>query len=1077
MAFFSIKMDDWGLFCPNRYCGSVLTRTVRRAAFVFCMFLLPLLGAHAQANNSLGSPYPIPACIGDSIHVPYNHVPAALVDSVWIDSISVNFDTIGGVIHAVIPTSIAPILFPITVFFSAGSPSVSVLCSVTPRPNQGYPNVTYCTTPGGHTYNPNFTSGYSFQLISGTITLLPNGVLVASNNQPPGNVIVEWTQTAGCLYQGRDTVNFVIPQGSSFSYPDYTICASDGPMNLLGLPTPSDPGASFTVAPPRTGFPNTTGLITPSVMGANQYLITYLPPDSLCFSPSTRTVIIFDDTIHFHYSPDTACLSYPGIPAISRIPTLALNGTFVHNLQPLAGLNTSTGEITPAIVGPGTLSDIQYMSPHPHCRDTIDADGSVTILPPSSATFAYPGTTFCTSQDSIVVSNLPQTPGGVYSSLTLMVDSQRGTIYPAQSQNVGGPFEITYTVTQPCFASYTTSIYLNDPPQADIYYGVNGASLDTLDFCSNSQVTGPFLTTNVPNGNYSVSPPTTSLLPNGQFITSPNAGGIFSIVYETPSILACGVARDTFVLIISPAPTADFSYADTSLCPNADSLPSPAFLPQDLFTSTLGLVINDTSGIININASTAGCYTVTHTISVNGFCEDIADLEVCIRKVDTLTDLETSDLRTSYCVEDTFTVVAVGSPALLGTWSVPNGLAKIMEDPDSIVLYAPPSNSTASYNIVFRDYGYCGETTDLSVEITSEQVPPFSYPPSDSQLTYCEHAQELVFPMIDTLYGSFSAIPAGLAMDSITGRIDVAASIAGEYTIHFEPNASCYKANDTTLRIYAAPTLGYEMSPDPICENSPVEVQVLQGDDHFFYLNDSLVGTFRSSFQFDSLVNGDTITLRYRNDNGTCAINEQIPITVHPVPILFYTPMDSIKLRMEDFAGLSILSNDPQTQVHWQMECLQCALEDSPMDSLDLTLGPAFQLNPEFQLENVHSPATIIISLSADAFTCMSDTSTVKFTILPEETVHIFIPGAFTPNADNVNDTWEITWDGTVDPAEYEVMVFNKSGGMVLSQMGLTNTWNGGDNPDGIYRYIIRKGNDELYKGGLTIKRSNPFTR
>ena len=67
---------------------------------------------------------------------------------------------------------------------------------------------------------------------------------------------------------------------------------------------------------------------------------------------------------------------------------------------------------------------------------------------------------------------------------------------------------------------------------------------------------------------------------------------------------------------------ASFSYSSNMFCSDGvDPLPTITGSPGGVFSSTTGLVINQTSGLIDISASTSGVYTVTYTTSSAG-CSD-----------------------------------------------------------------------------------------------------------------------------------------------------------------------------------------------------------------------------------------------------------------------------------------------------------------------------------------------------------------------------------------------------------------------------------------------------------------------
>ena len=76
---------------------------------------------------------------------------------------------------------------------------------------------------------------------------------------------------------------------------------------------------------------------------------------------------------------------------------------------------------------------------------------------------------------------------------------------------------------------------------------------------------------------------------------------------------------------------------------------------------------------------------------------------------------------------------------------------------------------------------------------------------------------------------------------------------------------------------------------------------------------------------------------------------------------------------------------------------------------------------------------------------------------LPEDAVDwtppvkLEIPNVFTPNGDGVNDKFVI--DGLENCIQRQLVVRNRAGQMVYRNNSYENTWDGGDCPDGMYKY------------------------
>jgi len=105
--------------------------------------------------------------------------------------------------------------------------------------------------------------------------------------------------------------------------------------------------------------------------------------------------------------------------------------------------------------------------------------------------------------------------------------------------------------------------------------------------------------------------------------------------------------------------------------------------------------------------------------------------------------------------------------------------------------------------------------------------------------------------------------------------------------------------------------------------------------------------------------------------------------------------------------------------------------------------------------------------------------STVCKTIIIDPEFIIYAPNAFTPDGDNVNDTWMPILQGA-DPEEYEVFIFNRWGEIVWSSESLNTPWDGLDQGTGlivktdVYAWRIKAkdimlGEKHEFKGHVTV--------
>ncbi|WP_185731355.1 gliding motility-associated C-terminal domain-containing protein [Larkinella rosea] len=83
----------------------------------------------------------------------------------------------------------------------------------------------------------------------------------------------------------------------------------------------------------------------------------------------------------------------------------------------------------------------------------------------------------------------------------------------------------------------------------------------------------------------------------------------------------------------------------------------------------------------------------------------------------------------------------------------------------------------------------------------------------------------------------------------------------------------------------------------------------------------------------------------------------------------------------------------------------------------------------------------------------------------------LFVPDAFTPNNDGVNDSWEIR--GIADFPNCRVEVYNRWGNPVFVSQGYQQPWDGRsegqDLPPAIYQYVIKPGGSQPHRRGTLL--------
>jgi len=161
-------------------------------------------------------------------------------------------------------------------------------------------------------------------------------------------------------------------------------------------------------------------------------------------------------------------------------------------------------------------------------------------------------------------------------------------------------------------------------------------------------------------------------------------------VYETPVICPLPLA---IVLQQQEDPT--FTYSSSSYCSiEADPTPTITGASGGTFTSTSGLVINSSTGAIDLDASTPGVYDVTYTTSGStpGSCAGVLTQRLIISA--TTTDFNYT--ATTFCINDTNPKATI-TGVLNGKFSSSTGLVIDPSTGTINLLASTPGNYNVSY--------------------------------------------------------------------------------------------------------------------------------------------------------------------------------------------------------------------------------------------------------------------------------------------------------------------------------------------------------------------------------------------
>ena len=143
--------------------------------------------------------------------------------------------------------------------------------------------------------------------------------------------------------------------------------------------------------------------------------------------------------------------------------------------------------------------------------------------------------------------------------------------------------------------------------------------------------------------------------------------------------------------------------------------------------------------------------------------------------------------------------------------------------------------------------------------------------------------------------------------------------------------------------------------------------------------------------------------------------------------------------------------------------------------NLQASGGSTYIWNPNTDLDNANISNPLASPESNTNYTviasnqCGNDTGTVNVDVIVCE---IFVPNAFTPNGDGINDVFQIKGEGV---SQFLLIVYDRWGNKVFESKDINEQWLGINNNEGVYVYRLEisflNANSFVQKGNVTLIR------
>ncbi|MCB0662677.1 MAG: gliding motility-associated C-terminal domain-containing protein, partial [Saprospiraceae bacterium] len=293
-----------------------------------------------------------------------------------------------------------------------------------------------------------------------------------------------------------------------------------------------------------------------------------------------------------------------------------------------------------------------------------------------------------------------------------------------------------------------------------------------------------------------------------------------------------------------------------------------------------------------------------------------------------------------------------------------------------------------------------------------------------------------------------------------------------------EDSINVVPGRPTTYYVRATDTLGCSKVDSITVGNYMPGLQV--SNDTMICLGDEIMLSATSIFPNDILIfNWEPDSAIITGDStGFIVINPTVNtiFTVTATNQYGCSKTDSIEVIVKDIADLFTISADPDTLIGGVIDSTQLMVTDLP--------GYTYEWSPEeFILGSNLIPDPIGVPGSSrvyavkitDTMGCMTVLEIPVVVLMVPCEEFVFVPNAFTPNDDGLND---VLYAKTLETTNFYFAVYNRWGELVFEtndpSIGWDGTYEGTRVKEDVYGYYVRyncEGEDQFLKGNVSVLR------
>lgn len=528
-----------------------------------------------------------------------------------------------------------------------------------------------------------------------------------------------------------------------------------------------------------------------------------------------------------------------------------------------------------------------------------------------------------------------------------------------------------------------------------------------------------------------------------------SSAGVFTVLLKAISAKGC-IDTVSKTIKVNPAPKASFNISSGSICQNNEIRFTNASNANGASIITWQWNFGD--GQISADTNTAHVYTTDGKFdaklviySAEG-CSDSTIKTITVYK-NPVADFSTSTQ--AICQGKNVAFTSTSTNVTKWDWSFGDGGFSTNSQPNH--QYNNSGNFTAKLKVATTEG--CVDSTTAAIAVNENPTAAFLI----SDTAVCQNA-DITF--------SSSSLPtsAGIATwnwnmgdgDTITGSsLTHQYENAGTFTVklHITTTTGCTDSTTRLITIAQGPQVSLENSADAICPGETITFTGKGIPDNTgitgwaWNFGDGSTATGINPSKNYTRAGIFNITLTATNDGGCASPTIEKQITVNPAPRVDAGP--DVVTNLGTPVTLQASTNGDLSTIKWT---------------------PAVYLSAT----NILKP---VATVSADQWYYLTVSGLGNCTATDSVRISIqqplqYIPNAFSPNGDGINDTWGIPY-----MEQYPAMrltIFDRWGSQVFNSSQQAIRWNGKNKgkeaPIGVYYFIANDGDKKL-SGSITLLR------